>query len=220
MIAAAGTAECYSDVGYILLGAILQRSLGIDLTAWTRSRLCRPLGLSDSGFVDLACEKSRAWRPPAERTAPCGICLWRGRQIRGVVQDENAYAMGGVAGHAGWFGTAREVFLLAQQYLASWLGRSSLFEPDLVRRLWATPLPGRSWTGGWDTPSPEASSAGSKISQRAVGHLGFTGGSIWIDLERELIVVVLSNRVHPERQQRGIAEWRPSFHDAVFGALG
>jgi CubicO group peptidase (beta-lactamase class C family) len=142
--------------------------------------------------------------------------------IHGVVQDENAYAMGGVAGHAGLFSTAREVHRLVGEFERAFHGLGSRFERDLVRIVWTkdTATPGSTWALGWDTPAAQGSSAGSRISARAVGHLGFTGTSVWVDLDRGVHVVFLTNRIHQGGDNRGIRELRPRVHDAVFAGLG
>ncbi len=207
----------YSDVGYLLLGLLLERAAQSRLDVLAEREVLSPLALRDCGFADLV---DGRWRPPADRTAPTGVCLWRRTVVRGVVQDENAFAMGGIAGHAGLFGTARAVARIGQAWLEAWSGRGSWLEPELVRAAWTAPPGGTTWVAGWDTPTPGCSSAGTRVSQRAVGHLGFTGPSLWIDLDREVVVAVACNRVHPDRHNEAIRRWRPVFHDAVFGAAG
>jgi CubicO group peptidase (beta-lactamase class C family) len=142
--------------------------------------------------------------------------------IHGVVQDENAYVMGGVAGHAGLFSTARSVHRLVAELVRALRGLPSLFERDLVRLVWTkdTTTPGSSWALGWDTPAVQGSSAGSRISAWAVGHLGFTGTSVWLDLDRGVHVVFLTNRIHEGGDNRSVRELRPRVHDAVFAGLG
>jgi len=158
-----------------------------------------------------------------DRIAPCGSCAWRGTDaVRGAVQDENAYAMAGVAGHAGLFSTARDVHTLVAEWVLAHAGSGRLLDPQVVRRLWrrSPSVPGTTWALGWDTPSRPISTAGTHVSADAVGHLGFTGTSIWIDIQRGVHVILLSNRVHPDRASTGIRELRPRLHDAVFEAVG
>jgi CubicO group peptidase (beta-lactamase class C family) len=138
----------------------------------------------------------------------------------GEVHDDNAYAMGGVAGHAGLFGSALGVAQLAQEWLEAFLGHHKVFNPELVRRFWQrSSVPGSTRVVGFDTPSPVSSQAGSRMGKRTIGHTGFTGTSLWIDPDRELTVILLTNRVHPNRANEAIRAFRPRLHDAVIGAL-
>ena len=212
-----GGKAVYSDVGYILLGRVLERATQLGLSALAEREVFSVLGLGDCGFADLV---AGGWAPAPERTAPTGLCLWRRTIVRGVVQDENAFAMGGVAGHAGLFGSVEVVVRVAEACLDAWLGDRSWIDPAVIRAAWTPPPEGETWVGGWDTPSPTLSSAGDFISSRAVGHLAFTGPSLWIDLEREMIVAVVCNRVHPDRHNTSIRRWRPAFHNTVFSVIG
>ncbi|RMD82032.1 MAG: class A beta-lactamase-related serine hydrolase [Candidatus Dadabacteria bacterium] len=208
-----GAEAVYSDVGFIVLGHLLERAAGCSLVRLARREVFEPLGLS-CGFVDLL-----GGDAPRKELPPTGFCLWRQGLVAGVVHDENAYAMGGVAGHAGLFASAMDVFRIAVGYLEAYRGDSSWLEAGLVRRLFDSGCERSTWVGGWDTPSARGSSAGRLVSARAVGHLGFTGASVWIDLDREAVVAVASNRVHPDRHNPAIRWWRPLFHDAAFSHL-
>lgn len=203
----------YSDLGMILLGEILQRVAGRSLDDFVRERVFEPLGMSDTGF-----------RPAADRLqriAPTENDPWRGRVLRGEVHDENAHALGGVAPHAGLFSTASDLARFAQMLLYG-----GVFEHHRIvsretverftRRLESPDL-GRAL--GWDVKSPLHSSAGSLFSPTSFGHTGFTGTSIWIDPERQLFVVLLTNRVHPSRENNLIRKVRPAVADAVVQAL-
>jgi len=132
------------------------------------------------------------------RIAPTEEDPWRGRVLQGEVHDENAAALGGIAGHAGLFGTAQAVGQITKAWLDSFLGKPSIFRQELVSQF-VNAQPGTSWALGWDTPS-YPSSSGQWFSPQSFGHLGFTGTSIWIDPIRELEVIFLSNRVHPTRE--------------------
>jgi CubicO group peptidase (beta-lactamase class C family) len=139
----------------------------------------------------------------------------------GEVHDENAWIMGGVAGHAGLFATGRQVWQFAQSLLQGLKGRSWLVS-TLTARTFTTcqdTPEGSTWALGWDTPTPGKSSAGQYFSPAAIGHLGFTGTSLWIDPATQVIVVLLTNRVHPSRQREGIRTFRPLIHNAVVRAL-
>jgi CubicO group peptidase (beta-lactamase class C family) len=145
---------------------------------------------------------------------------WRGRLLRGEVHDENAFALGGVAGHAGLFGTAMAVSALTEEWLRAWEGHGRLLDGVLARQFTTRQdvTPGSSWGLGWDTPSPPSSS-GRHFSFRSFGHLGYTGTSIWIDPESELEVILLSNRVHPTRSNTAIQQFRPLIHDSIYDEL-
>jgi CubicO group peptidase (beta-lactamase class C family) len=147
-------------------------------------------------------------------------CPWRQRLVKGEVHDENAFCLGGEAGHAGLFGTAEAVETLLGALLAAWHGRQGrgAFSPEIVRRFLAPPADGGRALG-FDVPTPGASSSGRWFSPFTVGHLGFTGTSFWMDLERQIIVVLLTNRVHPSRANERIRGFRPLLHDAVMGLL-
>jgi len=209
-----GSESRYSDLGFILLGDIVEQITGEDLDEFITSRLLQPLG-TGAGFR----RPGSGVRGQADaEVPPCGICGWRQRLVQGQVQDENAWLMGGVAGHAGLFASARDIHLLAAEYEAALAGNSVLLDSRLLRHLLdAEPsVPGSTWLPGWDTPTPGASTAGSLVGARALGHLGYTGSSLWIDRDRGVHVVLLSNRVHPHTGNRGIAALRPAVHDAVF----
>jgi CubicO group peptidase (beta-lactamase class C family) len=208
------TEAVYSDIGFILLGSILEKAADRTLDRLFDDEIAAPLALSSTGFVDLEAP------PPAFAigAAPCGWCDWRECRVRGQVQDENAWAMGGIAGHAGLFSTARDVHRIAAAHVRAWQGHRGLFATETVREFWRRDeqTPGSTWTSGWDTPSPESSSAGSLIQTPAVGHLGFTGTSLWVDLRRGVHVVFLTNRLEFGRDNTRIREFRPRLHDAVF----
>jgi CubicO group peptidase (beta-lactamase class C family) len=155
-----------------------------------------------------------------DKIAPTEWDEWRKRLLKGEVHDENAAAMGGVAGHAGLFGTAESVLAVSGLWLAAYLGESSLLDAKLVREFTSrqSKSPQSSWALGWDTPSVPSSS-GTHFSPQAFGHLGFTGTSIWIDPQRRLEVVLLTNRVHPSRKNDSIRAFRPLIHDLVYREL-
>ena len=222
LVAGPGMGVCYSDLGFMLLGEAVERLTGKRLDRLCRDEVFVPLELSSTFFVDLS-QPSAVPRQSAGLTiAATEDCPWRGKVLCGEVHDDNAYAMGGVAGHAGVFSSAPDVHRFIR-----FLGRCLTdAEPDflpaaLIRQFLEAErtLPGQTHVLGWDTPSPEGSSAGRHFSPRTVGHLGFTGTSIWWDLERDLHVVFLTNRVHPSRDNGAIREFRPLVHDAAMEAL-
>ena len=203
-----GDASVYSDPGFILLGLLLEATGGASLdTQFTHFR---------SGFD--ASPAPLRYLPPAEwvdRTAPTEDDPWRGRVLRGDVHDENAAALGGVAGHAGLVGTAAAVGTFARLVLRTFRDSTDLGHPETMRLFSArTGGPHSSRALGWDTALP-TSSCGRRMSPRAIGHTGFTGTSLWIDPERDVYAVLLTNRVHPTRQNEGLLPLRARFHDAL-----
>lgn len=210
------TRSLYSDLGFILLGFLVEQVSGVSLDRLCRDRLYAPLRADSLLF--LGSTKTRGGTPvDPDRIAPTEADSWRGRILRGEVHDENAYALGGVAGHAGLFGTLSGVLTVSGAWLNGYMGRSPVLHPELVRRFVTRRegIPGSSWGLGWDTPSPPSSS-GAYFSPRSFGHLGFTGTSLWIDPVCELEVVLLTNRVHPTRRNNGIQKFRPLIHDLVY----
>lgn len=223
LAAAPGEKACYSDLGFILLGEVVERVTGARLDRFCRDEIFAPLGLSSTFFVELNRSAHRA-RPAAVHTlAATEDCPWRGRILCGEVHDDNAFAMGGVAGHAGLFSSAPDIHRFLRFLGRCRDGAERDFLPGAVVRDFleaARPLPGQTHVLGWDTPSPEgSSSSGVHFSARTVGHLGFTGTSIWWDMERDVHVVLLTNRVHPSRDNDAIREFRPLVHDAAMEAL-
>ena len=202
----------YSDLGFILLAFLATdaaRGVGVGDQF---DQLSRRLDLGDLRYLPPA-----AWRP---RTAPTEVDPWRGRLLRGEVHDENGWALGGVAGHTGLFGTAPAVGRFARALLETLHGAPRLANPaTLARFLQPSTVPGSSRALGWDTMLP-TSSCGHRLSPDAIGHTGFTGTSLWIDPRKDLYVVLLTNRVHPTRDNEAILEVRPAVHDAVVEALG
>ncbi|MGH7880500.1 MAG: serine hydrolase, partial [Candidatus Binataceae bacterium] len=138
------------------------------------------------------------------------------------VEDENAFAMGGVAGHAGLFAPVREVDRIVHELMRCYHGRSDFVPQKIVREFWTRDhtVKDSTWALGWDSPSAEFSSSGHRFSPAAVGHLGFTGTSIWLEPAKELAVTLLTNRVHPRRDNQSIRDFRPQIHDLVMEALG
>jgi serine-type D-Ala-D-Ala carboxypeptidase len=222
---APGTRSVYSDLGFILLGSLLERGAGLRLDVQADRAIFQPLELTSTTFVNVADAEARARLLANRSVAATELCPERKRVLLGEVDDLNAHAMGGIAGHAGLFATAADLSAIAAALVADWKGRGGarrLVERDVLREFWAPAgVPGSTWRLGWDGPAAQGSQAGRRLSRAAVGHLGFTGCSLWIDPERETWVVLLANRVHPEvpRDDR-FRRFRPALHDAVLEALG
>jgi len=217
-----GARSLYSDLGFMLVGELVELLGRLSLDRFCQQRIFGPLGLRSTGFIDLSLVRRGTVRPDPDVIAPTERCPWRHRVLCGEVHDDNAFAMGGVAGHAGLFASAADVDALARRLRACWHGSDDFLGADLVREFWRRDrtVPDGTWALGWDTPSPKDSSAGTRFGPHAVGHLGFTGTSLWIDLERDLQVTLLTNRVHPRRDDERIRAVRPRVHDAVMEELG
>ncbi|HUY19012.1 MAG TPA: serine hydrolase domain-containing protein [Candidatus Binataceae bacterium] len=215
------TRVIYSDLNFILLGETIERIAATGLNRICREKIYRPLQLNSTDFIDISMVRSRRLEPVAEMFAATEICPSRKRLLVGEVHDDNAFAMGGVAGHAGLFAPARDVDRIAAELIASWAGRSEFIPQPVMREFWRrdTSVPGSTWALGWDTPSPQHSSSGRHFSPEAVGHLGFTGTSLWIEPAREISITLLTNRVHPRRDNQGIREFRPRIHDLIMESM-
>ncbi len=204
----------YTDLGFMLLGLLIEDAGGASLAAQFDDLLAATIGPAELGYG-----VRDQWRG---RVAPSGVSRWRQRMLTGQVHDDNAAALGGVAGHAGLFGTANAVGALARWYLSLWLGRAPVsagISSALVARFAARgAVPGASRGLGWDTMLP-TSSCGTRLSARAIGHTGYTGTSLWLDPDRDLYVVCLTNRVHAggDADGEGIRALRVAVHDAVAG---
>jgi CubicO group peptidase (beta-lactamase class C family) len=210
-----GAAAVYGDLDFIALGALVEAVTQRRLDDFVRERVTGPLGLGETFFVPLG---EGAGMPDAlrRRTAATENCPWRERILWGEVHDPNAWSMGGVAGHAGLFASADDLMKFACTVLDVWHGRSDALPRELLRAFATRQhMPEKSdWALGWDTPTPGASSSGKHFSASSIGHLGFTGTSLWIDLERECAIVMLTNRVH-QVAKRSKFELRPEVHDAI-----
>jgi serine-type D-Ala-D-Ala carboxypeptidase len=228
-----GTRAEYSDIGFILLGILLERIAGDSLDQFCQREIFGPLGMSHTAFHPPAAWQSQILPTADDRS-------FRKRVIQGEVQDENASVMDGVAGHAGVFSTAWDLALFG--HVMSNRG-APIVRPEtlnLFTRRETSP-PGTSRALGWDTPSlprvgkdsllPPSlrqrlvsygppSQSGQYFSPSSFGHLGYTGTSLWIDPQRQLSVVLLTNRTWPDCSNQAIRKCRPQFHDAVIEALG
>ena len=207
LAAAPGTRAEYSDVGFILLGELLAQKAGLALDLLSRQEIFTPLGMAHTRFRPPAEWKPRI--PPTEDDVK-----FRKRTIQGEVNDENAYVMGGVAGHAGVFAPAGDVARFAECMLRGGVPILQATTVKLFTQHESSP-PGTSRALGWDTPSGAEPSAGRLFSRLSYGHLGFTGTSLWIDHERQLSVTLLTNRTWPDRASQLIREVRPQVHDAI-----
>jgi CubicO group peptidase (beta-lactamase class C family) len=219
-----GTRAVYCDPGFLALGFLLEEVAGERLARLAELRVLAPLGLDDTLYLD-GLDPERAWtRVEGRGFAPTERCEHRHEVNQGAVNDDNAWAMGSGAGHAGLFSTALDVAVFGQAWLDALLGRPSIVRAEVAAEFARRDgTPGSTRALGWDTPSEEGSSIGARLGRGprgAIGHLGFTGTSLWIDPDAEVVAVLLTNRVHPTRENELIRELRPRFHDAVADAVG
>jgi CubicO group peptidase (beta-lactamase class C family) len=220
-----GTRAEYSDPGFILLGKALEVCTRQYLAPWVRHEVFNPLGLNDTGFCPPPA--ARPAIPPTEEDTSL-----RHRRIQGEVQDENAWLLKGAAGHAGLFSNVPDLLRFAAEILKAMPGTKAgappdpdkpcLFDSATVELFAQRQGPeGSSRALGWDTPSSNSSS-GHHFSARSIGHLGYSGCSLWIDLDAQVAVALLTNRTWPDRlaaTTQLIREVRPAFHDAVRESL-
>ncbi len=239
LTADAGARAEYSDIGFIILGKALERIAGESLDIFCQREIFGPLGMANTVFNPPSSVRPKIPPTADERTEQCGAgaparemqtppmqpgvspkvprSTWRQRIIQGEVQDENAFILGGVAGHAGLFSTAEELAIFAQMFLA---GAGPILRPEtisLFTRRESEPA-GISRALGWDTPS-SPSQSGKYFGPRSYGHLGYTGTSLWIDPDRQLSVTLLTNRTWPDCSNQAIKQVRPIFHDAIVEAI-
>jgi CubicO group peptidase (beta-lactamase class C family) len=199
----------YSDPGFILFGRALEVLIGEQLDSWLERDVFGPLAMDATGFCPDPAERNSI--PPTEQDT-----WFRHRLIQGEVQDENASVLGGVAGHAGLFSNVPDLLQFAGAILLSQFPPQESGGAELMNRFTERQSPaGSSHALGWDTPSHNASSAGKHFSSHSVGHLGFSGTSLWIDLDAGVAIVLLTNRTWPDRKNQLIREVRPAFHDVV-----
>jgi CubicO group peptidase (beta-lactamase class C family) len=204
-----GRRSVYSDIGFIVLGEVLQKLAGEAMDQFCDREIFVPLKMEHTCFVPSP-ERKKNIAPTLKDDS------FRHRTIQGEVHDENASAMGGVAGHAGLFGTAGDLASFAQCMLR---GGEPILKAETVRLFTSRPANAiDSYALGWDTPS-SPSQSGRYFSKSAFGHLGYTGTSLWIDPEKRIAIILLTNRIWADDSSQKIKEIRPAFHDAVMEAL-
>lgn len=215
-----GNKSIYSDLGFIVLGEIIERITEKPIDKLFHERIAKPLGLNKSFFIPL--KKGRVIYPKAN-FAPTEHCPWRKKVVQGEVHDQNCYAMGGVAGHAGLFTTTTDINKFIEAFLKSYYHGSDFLSKETVERF----LPfhnkltecNSTWLLGWDRPSHFNSQAGEHFSPQSIGHLGYTGCSMWIDLEKHFYIVLLTNRIHPTTTDERIKSFRPMIYNMIFEEL-
>lgn len=213
-----GKACKYSDLGFILLGHVIECVTGATLDRFCDEQIFQPFGMTNTFFQPVRGQQRGGDFAATER------CAWRQKILCGEAHDENAYAMGGVAGHAGLFSTLDDTHRFMRKLYACYLGKDDFFPSALVEKFFTRQhlVEGSTRALGWDTPSrnlKEKASGGTLISEESVGHTGFTGTSIWLDLPRKLLIILFANRVHPSRQNQTFLNMRPKIHDTVVIAM-
>lgn len=226
----------YSDIGFIILGTALERIAEEPINTFCQREIFGPLGMTHTTFNPPA-ELHPAIPPTADEREKCGAgapareesaasqtpggapvhSTFRNRIVQGEVQDENAFTLGGVAGHAGLFSTAEDLALFAHSLLQQ---RNPILRRETISLLTQRQSNPRNTSRalGWDTPS-HPSQSGKYFGPRSFGHLGYTGTSLWIDPDRQLSITLLTNRTWPDCSNQAIKQVRPGFHDAVIEAL-
>ncbi|MFI5303393.1 MAG: serine hydrolase domain-containing protein [Nitrospiria bacterium] len=213
-----GEKSLYSDLGFILLGEILEYQCNEALDHLFYRKIVQPLGIKDIGFVPLNPLTGDKNPNPfgAERVfVATEKSELRGKIIQGEVHDDNAYVMGGVAGHAGLFGTVQSVYSCFSEWTKGFWNKGTILKSSTVKEFVDRDKFPADWGLGWMFPSI-TSSAGSFFSKKSFGHLGFTGTSIWYDPLVDLGVIFLSNRVHPTSSNHHLKEFRPALHDQIY----
>jgi CubicO group peptidase (beta-lactamase class C family) len=201
-----GTRAEYSDPGFILLGKALETLLQEELAAWAAREVFLPLGMTATRYCPPP--SLRPAIPPTEEDE-----LFRQRRIQGEVQDEHAFLLNGAGGHAGLFSNVPDLLRFSQAILEP--SNNPLFSAETIDAFAQRQPPnGSSRALGWDTPSAESSS-GRFFSANSIGHLGYSGCSLWIDREAQVAVVLLTNRTWPDRESQLIRSVRPAFHDGI-----
>ena len=216
-----GTQALYSDLGFMVLGEIIENITGSNLDAFCHDRIYQPLGLRSTIFVELTQLPTAQTEAPENIFAPTEICPWRKRVLCGQVHDDNAFAVGGIAGHAGLFSSAQDIHAIVARLDQCLRGSHSFLPQSVVQEFFTRDHSVSDSTRalGWDTPTPDKSASGIHFSQKSVGHLGFTGTSLWWDLEKNCHVILLSNRVHPTRHNEKIKQFRPRIHDLIMQVI-
>ena len=206
-----GTSTLYSDLGFMLLCRLVESVAGCSLDQFLKADLYDRMGLNNIFFVNLI-----GYRRPRRAYAATELCPVRNRLLVGEVHDDNAWFAGGVDGHAGLFGTAEAVFRLLRLLVSNLRERDLpfIFSKPILREVFhgteKNPAP-----LGFDRPAAQNSNAGRYFSAATVGHLGFTGVSFWLDLEKDVTVILFTNRVHPFRWNSRLSQFRPRIHDRV-----
>ena len=209
-----GNSAIYSDLGFMVLAWIIENVTGMAMARYVTQTVYRPLGLDSSFYFP-----SLAGSNKEVSCAATELCQWRALLLNGQVHDDNAYTTAALQGHAGLFADVKTIFLLLSHILDSYHHNSDSPLSSKVVRWFLNPEPADYSPLGFDVPSGESPACGRYFSDNTVGHLGFTGTSFWMDVSRQVIVILCSNRIHPNRFNNRIRRWRPIIHDTIMEEL-
>ena len=209
-----GENQIYSDLGFIVLAWIVEMISERRIDKFVYEQVYKLIGIDDLFYIDNFMPHSFS-KDLYERIVPTEKCPWREKLLRAEVHDDNAWAVGGIEGHAGLFGDAFSAWQLSMEIMKALNGKETkALDSDLMQKLMVTTKES-DFIAGFDTPSKCGSSSGKYFSGKSIGHLGFTGTSFWIDLKKSIIIIMLTNRVHPYRKNEKIKLFRPQIHNLI-----
>lgn len=210
-----GTTQDYSDLGFMILSWVIEHLTGESIDTYVYHEFYQPLGIDSLFYIPLE-KKNLVTDRAGALIASTQHCPWRNKLISGEVDDDNTWAVGGVDGHAGLFGDAMSVYKICDELLNILTSKGSTVLAEEIILQMVKHKNNHDMVAGFDTPSKKNSSSGKYFSHKSIGHLGFTGTSFWIDPETSLIVVLLTNRVHPTRQNNKLKKFRPEIHNIIY----
>jgi CubicO group peptidase (beta-lactamase class C family) len=207
-----GNRELYSEINFLVLGQLIEALTGLDLGKASEKYIFRPLGLKNSSYIDLSLLKSRGLKPVTDLIAPTENCTWRKKLLCGEVQDENAWAMGGIAGHAGVFSNIDDLSIFSVELLKAFYGKSNFLKAQTIREFWQrnqifddNNLLETYFSLGWQKASEPNDSL---LSKDAIGFNSNNGCSLWIDPRKAVTIVILNNSFHPSKTNKKFKEVR------------
>ncbi len=210
--------QVYSDLGFMILSWIIEKISCQRLDQFVSDQIYSPLKIDNLFFIDLDRKKEKLSQYQ-QKIVTTQNCPWRKKILRGEVDDDNAWVVGGIDGHAGLFGDAISIYELCCEILNAMQDKpTKVLAPDIIKTFMQKKNQ-HDMVAGFDTPSKKNSSSGHFFSSTSVGHLGFTGTSFWIDPETSMIAIFLTNRVHPSRFNEGLKKFRPQIHDLIYSQL-
>ncbi len=213
-----GKCQVYSDLGFMVLSWIIEEISCQRLDQFVSKQIYSPLEIDDLFFLQTYPKKEK-FTPYVQKIVATQQCPWRNKVLVGEVDDDNAWAAGGIEGHAGLFGNAGSIYKLCSEILNALLNKPTrVLKSDIIKSF-VSRKNQQDMVAGFDTPAKVNSSSGKYFSKSSIGHLGFTGTSFWIDPETEAIIIFLTNRVHPLRSNEGIKKFRPKIHDLIYSEL-
>jgi len=213
-----GENQIYSDLGFIILAWVVEIISGKRIDRFVDEQVYKVLGIDDFFFIDnfsLHSNPSASSADLYERIVPTEKCPWREKLLRAEVHDDNAWVVGGIEGHAGLFGDAFSVWQISMEIMNAIKGKETKALNSKLMQKFMVKKKESEFKAGFDTPSKYGSSSGKYFSDKSIGHLGFTGTSFWIDPENSIIIILLTNRVHPDRKNEKIKFFRPQIHNLI-----